>query len=426
MTPLVCGESLAPAIFSRLRRQMVLDHFKWDPQVEDVPSLCSFPLMLDSASWQNLTRWAEGLADETLRAEAEILQRPDLMGELGLPRSIRRLLQRCRERPTTSAARIMRFDFHWTIEGWRVSEVNSDVPGGFIESSAFTRLMQQSIPGTITTGDPAETYMRAIANPDVRSVAMVHATAYSDDRQVMTYLSRELAERGVRCWLVSPGDLTWESGIAHLSTESGTTKLDAIVRFYPGEWLPNLKRRTGWQHFFVGGRTPVSNPATALVTQSKRFPLVWDRLKQELPLWRTLLPETRDPRQVPWQQDESWVMKPAMGRVGESIGLSGVTTQKEWRQIRTQARWWPSYWAAQKRFHLVPLKGPDGDVYPVIGVYTVDREVAGVYARVARRPLIDHLAQDIAVLISPANQQSSSEVPDDRGFIANVERRISL
>ncbi len=35
---------------------------------------------------------------------------------------------------------------------------------------------------------------------------------------------------------------------------------------------------------------------------------------------------TRDPRDVPWQKDTNWVLKPAMGRVGESIGLAGVTT----------------------------------------------------------------------------------------------------
>jgi len=38
----------------------------------------------------------------------------------------------------------MRFDFHWTTEGFRISEVNADVPGGFSESSAFPALMAPS------------------------------------------------------------------------------------------------------------------------------------------------------------------------------------------------------------------------------------------------------------------------------------------
>ena len=39
----------------------------------------------------------------------------------------------------------MRFDFHFTRDGWRISEVNSDVPGGLNESSGFERLMANTL-----------------------------------------------------------------------------------------------------------------------------------------------------------------------------------------------------------------------------------------------------------------------------------------
>lgn len=38
--------------------------------------------------------------------------------------------------------------------------------------------------------------------------------------------------------------------------------------------------------------------------------------------------------------------------------------------------------------------------YPSIGVFTVDGTVAGAYARIGHKPLIDDEAQDIAVLIA--------------------------
>jgi len=59
----------------------------------------------------------------------------------------------------------------------------------------------------------------------------------------------------------------------------------------------------------------------------------------------------------------------------------------------------PSQWVAQRRFAVVPLSGSSGSHYPSIGVFTVDGTVAGAYARIGRKPLIDDEAQDIAVLI---------------------------
>lgn len=408
MNPLTCGSPIAREAFVELRRRMMFEFCKWDPQVEDVSSLAPFPLLLAEEEWCKLARWSQQLADETLAAEAELLHRPDLAAQLGLPRLLVRLLRRSQGLPPAlSAPRIMRFDFHWTTQGWRISEVNSDVPGGFIEASPFTRLIAEltasASKNAIPAGDPAEIYVEALAELAHQHPApvagMVHATAFSDDRQVMTYLARRLADHGVRAVLVSPQDLHWESDRALLQCGSEAIPADLLVRFYPGEWLPELPARAGWKYFFVGAKTPLSNPASALLTQSKRFPLVWDKLATPLPTWRELLPETCDPRRVPWKRDESWVLKPALGRVGDSIGLRGVASPREWNTIRRSASWFPSHWAAQHRFEMEPVAGPQGPLYPVIGVYTVDRVVAGVYARIAPRPLIDHRAQDVALLI---------------------------
>jgi glutathionylspermidine synthase len=411
MTPLCCGSLIPRSTFATIRRRMVLEFCKWDPQVEDVSTLCPYPLLLQQEAWNQLIQWSEQLADETLNVEAELLQRPDLLSQLGLPRTVRKLLTRAKSPAAASFARIMRFDFHWTTDGWRISEVNSDVPGGFIESSAFTHLMEQVTPATMSPGDPAGLYAEAIAQSGMQRVGLVHATAYSDDRQVMTYLAQRLQQQNVEAFLGSPADVAWSEGRASLHGGSQWQDVDGLVRFFPGEWLPNLKQRPVWEPFFVGARTPISNSGTALVSQSKRLPLVWDRLTTSVQMWKELLPETADPRRVPWKRDDQWVLKPALGRVGEMIGLHGVTSGKDWRAIRRSATWWPGHWVAQKRFQMQPLSGPQGVVYPVIGVYTVDRRVAGIYARLAQQPLINHLAQDVAVLITqPSFVDEASEV----------------
>ena len=148
-----------------------------------------------------------------------------------------------------------------------------------------------------------------------------------------------------------------------------------------------------------GAAVPLMNPAAALLTQSKRFPLVWDRLATALPMWRRLLPATRDPRHADWRRDDLWVLKPALGRVGDSIGIRGVTATKEWASIARGARWFPRHWVAQRRFEATPLPTPDGPGYPCFGVYTVDGRAAGIYGRIAGVPLVNHLSRDVAVLV---------------------------
>ena len=402
--PLRAGEPLSADAYTLLRRRAIFECCKWDPQVGDTSALCRFPLLLRRKEWSRLAAWAEQLAAESMQAEAEILRRPALMSQLGLPRAVVRSLASLANlgRPR-DIARVIRFDFHWCTGGWRISEANSDVPGGFIEASGFAHLMAEHYPSAQLPRDPAAAYADCVAAAAAGGcVALVHATAYTDDRQVMMYLARHLAARGIEPCLVSPADLVWSNQRAS-QVHSRDNPLAAVVRFYPGEWLPNLPRRCGWEHFFAGSHTPLSNPATALVTQSKRFPLVWDQLAEPLDAWRQLLPETRSLADVPWRRDESWVLKPALGRVGEGIGLRGVSGDKDWRQIASDAAWHPAEYAAQRRFEAIPVITCEGPRYPVLGVFTIDGRAAGIYGRLAARPLIDGKAQDVAVLLEEAN-----------------------
>jgi glutathionylspermidine synthase len=400
--PVRCGDALDSAHFATVRRRAIFECCKWDPQVGDVSVLCPFPLLIEPETWRELAGLAEHLAAETLAAEAEIAARPKLHRRLGLPRAVRRAMKRiAAEGASRGIARVMRFDFHWTSEGWRVTEVNSDVPGGFIESCGFTQLMAEHVPGAAPAGDPAAALAEALRQElgDRAMVAQVHATAYTDDRQVMLFLSARLEAAGLRTCLISPEQLSWTDGRASIRTEWCEEPAAAVVRFFPGEWLINLPRRCGWRRFFSGARTPLCNTATALLTQSKRFPLVWDELDVKLPTWRRLMPETRDPRAMNLA-DEGWVLKPALGRVGEAIAMPGVTPAKQRRRIMRWARWWPGHWAAQRRFEATALSGPDGPVYPCLGVWVIDGRAAGIYGRLAASPLIDHEAREVAVLVT--------------------------
>lgn len=342
---------------------------------------------------------AEALAGETIAAEAELLSRPLLVKKLGLGKTLESALKISSDgKRVSSPVRLIRFDFHFTTTGWRISEANSDVPGGFVEASGFTRLMHEHH-ASFAFRDPAHELAKALRANLLEGavVAMVHATAFSDDRQVMSYLGKFFEQRGLRPVVTAPDFIQWRDGRAWLQTDWFTGAIDFIFRFYPGEWLPNLPGKD-WKNFFIGSDVRMCNPPSALLTQSKRFPLVWNDLATPLPTWRKLLPETRDPREVAWSPGGEWVLKPALGRVGEMIGLGNVTTDKEWKLINKAVRRSPDYWVAQKRFDAVPVFVDGKNYYPCIGVYTINDHVAGAYGRINTTPLIDYRAQDIAIL----------------------------
>ncbi len=384
------------------RRRAIFHCHKWDPQVEDVATIAPFALALPAAQWRWLAQAAEGLAAETIACESELWERPDLHRELGIPWTLRAALALGRRSGLpVAAARVMRFDFHPAADGWRLSEVNSDVPGGFNEASGLTALMAEHHRGLLPAGDPARAVAWHIAQVAQQApVALVHCTSYSDDRQVMEFIADRLRECGVRCVFCAPDALRWRG--LHACGPDGAM-LGALMRFFPAEWLPQLPLATRWWRLFAGAATPAANPGSALLSQGKRLALLWDRLATPCPTWRALLPETLEAAAMTtW--DEGWLLKPAWGRVGEGVLGPGFGLARDWQRARRDARRRPRAWLAQRRFASVPIMGDHGPLHACLGVYTVDGQAAGIYARVCATPPIDHRAQEVAVLIDPVRQ----------------------
>ena len=399
--PLRAGALLPDDVFAAIRTSLMLHHCKWDPQVEDVSTVAQFPLLMGRSMWTQLCDDAERLAAEVNDAEQELLERPELHRALAIPRPVRAALREPDAVGTPPVAvRVMRFDFHWTDEGWRISEVNSDVPGGFSESSKLPRLFAPHVNGAAVPADAGAAWADAIersAGGGRGHVALLAAAGFMEDQQVVSYMGRLLADRGLTPHLADPVQLRWHDGRAFL----GDAPLCAVVRFYQAEWLASLPRRHrgSWLPLAAGGRTPVTNPMTSVLTESKRFPLVWNRLATRLPTWRRLLPETRDPRDAPWQRDDGWLLKTAFCNTGDTVSAASLLPAKQWRRAKWHARLFPGSWIAQRRFNTLALPTPIGDLYPCIGVYTIDGRAAGAYVRLSHRPVVDYRAVDAALLI---------------------------
>lgn len=385
------GSALAIERLRVIRRRLELEHCKWDSQVGDLTALARAPLLLRRAAWERLVSLAQSLYAETLSLEQELLERPELHGALGVPRRLRALL---RARPTPSAGRVMRFDFHPTAEGWRISEVNSDVPGGYSEATHLSRLMAAEVRAAATPGEPTEPLVAALANSAGGApVALLSAPGFMEDLQVVSYLAQALQAAGQPAEVVSLEQLLWAGGRARASGK----ELGALFRFFQAEWL--AERSGAWSSLFAGGLTPVSNPLAAVISESKRLPLVWNGLKTPLPTWRALLPETRELADAPWSTDDGWLLKSAYCNNGDTVSIRSALSRREWLKRSWRARLAPRGWLAQRRFEVLPLKDEDGALYPCIGVYVVNGAAAGAYARVTRGAVIDFAAMDAALLI---------------------------
>jgi hypothetical protein len=220
-----------------------------------------------------------------------------------------------------------------------------------------------------------------------------------EDHQVNAYLAGRLRHYGCRAFLCKPEQICWRNGNPSLESAWYQGPMDLIVRFYQSEWLARLPLGIGWERFFRGGAVSVVNPALAVISESKRFPLVWDRLSTNMRTWRELLPETRDPRQVPWASDDTWLLKTAMCNNGDTVRIREMLRPAEWLQTKLVVHLRPGNWIVQKRFDSIPIFTPDGPRHVCIGIYTVNGQTVGAYARCSEKRVIDFAAVDVALLL---------------------------
>lgn len=410
--------TLPRGVFDELRMRSAFDLGKWDQQYADHPSLADFVLELEPAVYRQLCGWAEAMAGELLRAEREILSRPDLLDRLALPRSIRRALGRLPESDGESP-RLCRFDFHPTEDGWKISEVNSDVPGGLLESDGLPALLRGALPGAALLPSTTAAYLDALlaGGPNPLPLGLVHATAYTDDRQVMLYLQRELAARGQPSVLLSPDNLEWDRDGVRARTDWYSGELSRLVRFFPAEWMANLPASCRWRDSAGIGDRWMSNPLRALISQSKAFPLAWPALREPMAVWRSLLPETRAFRRSMLLDRRSWIFKPALGRVGEGIFFANISSRRASREILLDAVLAPRHWVAQRPFRAVSWDIAGVPHWPCLGLYTVNERAAGIYVRTASKPLVDSAARDTAVVLAAPASHSQPTAYETAGAL---------
>lgn len=392
-----------PAKYASYKREVIFACHKWDPQIGDTNSISDHAVLLNSQTAQNLSAWAEALYAETLLCEKELLKRPELWRALGMPKQLRKALLKTEGQSPQNSIPLMRFDFHPTAnDEWALSEVNRDVPGGFAEASTLpiiaSRFFNAKVPFKKNVIQVlGEQLAEKIDSKKI--IAFVLCTSYTDDMQVMKAIAHELKQKGRAVIFIAPDHIRWQKEGPISIAEGQAGEIGAIVRFYPAEWMPNLPSVSGWQNFF-SHTVPAANHASAVVTQSKRLPLVWDQLGVEVPSWKKFLPETKEASVALKDKSNLWILKPAFGRVGEGVTVPQTMSAKEFSKIRWGARVFSRDWLSQRLFIAKELLNSSGIAqYLCVGVFVVNGKACGFYGRVADKPRISLQAQDIPVLI---------------------------
>ena len=394
--------------FKDYRIDAIFDCYKWDPQFLDNNTLSKHVLILSEEEYREVEKLTIEIDKETIEAEEFINNNLSIAKPLALPKSIYNELKKMGNYDSKKHVRLMRYDFHPTIDGsWAVSEVNSDVPGGFAEASLLPELAIKTLSSkkyySINFGDILS---KAIQKKTKKNgtIMFVHCTSYSDDRQVMQYIGDKMESLGFKSIYGAAEHLSFQEKKANSVLNGNEGCVDFIFRFTPLEWLRGIKPKT-WGGYF-DTVTPSCNHPIAIFAQTKRFPLIWNELEKngiKLDTWRKLLPDTIEVKDS--LKKEGYIYKPACGRVGEKISIKEACDEEEYNKILKDVKKNPKKYLAQKQFLSKPLISPEKEKYHVcLGSYTVDGEHAGFYARISAKTRIDSNAMDIPVLIEKENK----------------------
>lgn len=390
-------------MYNEYKLDVMLDCYKWDPQFCDNNTVAKYALVLSEKEHEELKLLTEKLIKETTEAENFLNKNLKYTKALEIPNKFRSDIKSMKNYNPDKHIRLMRFDFHPTLENkWAVSEVNSDVPGGFAEATLMNRKSLEYLSNenyyAISFGDFLADAIKKKVRQEGR-IMLVHCTSYSDDRQVMQFLGDKLSGMGYEVIYAAADQLKFENGKAISILNNREGEVDGIIRFSPLEWVADMKTKN-W-HGYFDTETVSCNHPIAIFAQTKRFPFVWDLLESkgiDLSTWRELLPETLEVNDK--KVDDKFIYKPVYGRVGENISIKEACKDDEYKKILKDVKRHPKKYLAQKKFNSRPLTNEDGEEFHVcIGSYGVENSHAGYYARISGSPRIDSYAADIPVLI---------------------------
>ncbi|MFO0615773.1 MAG: glutathionylspermidine synthase family protein [Polyangiaceae bacterium] len=413
-----------------------------DPWLDGAPRLASEPRVIDAATFAELKRVGEDVAELFNEACALVDDDDDLVDSFfGLSPAQKVMWDASRPHWHGFA----RADVFRIGSGYAITELNCDTPTGEAEAVVLGALAKEAHPELIDPNAELERRFVAMAERLIeqgvgggqgkrrsgvraappRAIGLVYPTEFTEDLAVIRLYRTWFNRCGYEVVLGSPYNLGLSDGGAATLFHR---PLAAVLRHYKtdawGEresaWLDEELKDTAALARPLGTilkasiekRTAVINPFGAILPQNKRcMAFMWEHIHRFSTRARGAIE-----RLVPFSsrletvhtarlhaERRSWVVKSDYGAEGDEVLIGREMTDDEWRAALAQCR--PGRWIAQR--HLVSGEGASGegdedeaDLADNWGVFVVAGEAAGLYLR-TQRGGTDERALSVPVLVAP-------------------------
>jgi glutathionylspermidine synthase len=298
---------------------------------------------------------------------------------------------------------------------WKACEINADCPGGHNESFGLPRLARAAgftaghDPSCVVEGLVAR--LRQLARGG--AVGILHATGYAEDLQVCAIVARELERAGTRA-ILAPATAPYLRGDTLFIHDD---PIRAVYRYFPIEWMSGQRNVASIARAVETRRVATLSSFAHAFTQSKlAFARTWEGLSSLAPADREIVrrhvPETRDLREVGrsdlQERRGQWVLKKAMGRVGEEVFVGALFDDaRDWTLVVDRIRELVAsgeVWVAQRFVSQRPIPTPWGNRLVTLGAYVLDGRFAGYFARITPHSHVSHDAVCVPVFALPEPQ----------------------
>lgn len=390
-----------------LSRALQHEHLVWDAWVAGRRRVDLHPLFLTRAAHESAVFTARRAAALVARAADRAAADPDEGARYRLHPDVERLARASRAAGDRTS--LVRVDLLLHEDGRFVAcEVNADCPGGHNETVALPRLARSA--GLRRGLDPTDVAPRLADRLVALSggpgsprgiIALVYATAWAEDLQVVAFLERLIAERGGRA-MRTPVDALRGEPLAYRGE-----RVAVLYRFYPVEYMAELPNVDALVRATESGALANVSSFACIHAQSK------------LAMARAFVDEPEEARAVFAETiafadadraalagaRADWVLKRDLSRVGDHVIVGALATDDEMRlaiadieEVERDG----DVWIAQRFVPQRPIATPWGPRLLTLGAYVLDGSFAGYFARLSRTSHCSHDALVLPVFVEEA------------------------
>lgn len=387
---------------ARIVRALGEEFLVWDAFVSGYPRVGLTPLVLAPETHRDAVRAAEAVAKAAHEAGEAALCDEREAARYGLHPEMRALARASWEAGDTRG--LCRVDLLFREDGtFQACEVNADCPGGHNETVALPRLARRvGVTGlhdpTIMMDALVDELLTLAGGPGCPrgAIVLTYATAYAEDLQVCAFLERALRARQarvVRAPITALKPRAGDDGSRGLQLRG--VDVAVLYRYFPLEYMEGLRTVPAFVSAVRAGTLRTLSSFSHIYAQSKASLVhMCERTSLVPGTYPLQFPETRDLV----QNRGEWVVKRALGRVGDEVFVGPLHSKAEWAEVVRDATARAARgetWLAQRFVHQRTVPTPHGPRFVTLGAYVQNGAFTGYFARLTE---VSHATHDALVV----------------------------